>query len=475
MTAKKTSQVEDKLRALLAKRILYLDGAMGTMIQRHTLVEEDFRGDYFKDAKIDLKGNNDLLSLTRPDIISDIYRAYYRAGSDIIETNTFSATSVAQADYGLQDAAYDLNKASAQLAKEAATEIMADDPGRQCFVAGALGPTNRTCSISPDVNNPAHRNISYMELVEAYHEQIRGLADGGADILLAETSFDTLNLKAAIFAMEKFFEEAGRRLPVMLSVTITDQSGRTLSGQTVEAFWHSIRHAQPLSVGINCALGASEMRPYMEALSEIADCHLSCYPNAGLPNPLSDTGYDETPEITSRLLEDYAQSGFLNIVGGCCGTTPDHIAAIAEATKDLPPRKPASPDPATRLSGLEPVTIPTAAKRPSQGFILVGERTNVTGSPRFRKLIKEEKFEEALAVARQQVENGANIIDINFDEGLLNSEECMEHFLNLVASEPEICKVPIMIDSSKWSVIETGLRCIQGRPIVSSISLKDGE
>ena len=475
MTAKKTSQVEDKLRALLAKRILYLDGAMGTMIQRHTLVEEDFRGDYFKDAKIDLKGNNDLLSLTRPDIISDIYRAYYRAGSDIIETNTFSATSVAQADYGLQDAAYDLNKASAQLAKEAATEIMADDPGRQCFVAGALGPTNRTCSISPDVNNPAHRNVSYMELVEAYHEQIRGLADGGADILLAETSFDTLNLKAAIFAMEKFFEEAGRRLPVMLSVTITDQSGRTLSGQTVEAFWHSIRHAQPLSVGINCALGASEMRPYMEALSEIADCHLSCYPNAGLPNPLSDTGYDETPEITSRLLEDYAQSGFLNIVGGCCGTTPDHIAAIAEATKDLPPRKPASPDPATRLSGLEPVTIPTAAKRPSQGFILVGERTNVTGSPRFRKLIKEEKFEEALAVARQQVENGANIIDINFDEGLLNSEECMEHFLNLVASEPEICKVPIMIDSSKWSVIEAGLRCIQGKPIVNSISLKEGE
>ena len=475
MTAKKTSQVEDKLRALLAKRILYLDGAMGTMIQRHTLVEEDFRGDYFKDAKIDLKGNNDLLSLTRPDIISDIYRAYYRAGSDIIETNTFSATSVAQADYGLQDAAYDLNKASAQLAKEAATEIMADDPGRQCFVAGALGPTNRTCSISPDVNNPAHRNISYMELVEAYHEQIRGLADGGADILLAETSFDTLNLKAAIFAMEKFFEEAGRRLPVMLSVTITDQSGRTLSGQTVEAFWHSIRHAQPLSVGINCALGASEMRPYMEALSEIADCHLSCYPNAGLPNPLSDTGYDETPEITSRLLEDYAQSGFLNIVGGCCGTTPDHIAAIAEATKDLPPRKPASPDPATRLSGLEPVTIPTAAKRPSQGFILVGERTNVTGSPRFRKLIKEEKFEEALAVARQQVENGANIIDINFDEGLLDSEECMEHFLNLVASEPEICKVPIMIDSSKWSVIEAGLRCIQGKPIVNSISLKEGE
>ncbi len=475
MPADQTSQTEDQLRELLAQRILYLDGAMGTMIQRHTLVEEDFRGDYFKDAKIDLKGNNDLLSLTRPDIIGDIYRAYYSAGSDIIETNTFSATSVAQADYGLQDAAYELNKASAELAKQAAADTMAADRDRQCFVAGALGPTNRTCSISPDVNNPAHRNITYQELVEAYHEQVRGLVDGGADLLLAETSFDTLNLKAAIFAMEKYFEESGRRLPVMLSVTITDQSGRTLSGQTIEAFWHSVRHARPLSVGINCALGASEMRPYMEALSSIADCHLSCYPNAGLPNPLSDTGYDETPDITSGLLQDYAQSGFLNIVGGCCGTTPDHIAAIAEATRGLPPRQPASPEPATRLSGLEPVTIPTAAKRPSQDFILVGERTNVTGSPRFRKLIKEEKFEEALAVARQQVENGANIIDINFDEGLLDSEACMAHFLNLVASEPEICKVPIMIDSSKWSVIEAGLQCIQGKPVVNSISLKEGE
>ena len=469
------SAAESRLRELLDQRILYLDGAMGTMIQRHTLGEDDFRGDHFKDAKTDLKGNNDLLSLTRPDIIGDIYRAYYDAGSDIIETNTFSATSVAQADYGLQDAAYDLNKASAELAKQAAADTMAADPARQCFVAGALGPTNRTCSISPDVNNPAHRNITYRELVDAYHEQVRGLVDGGADLLLAETTFDTLNLKAAIFAMEKYFQDTGHRLPVMLSVTITDQSGRTLSGQTIEAFWHSVRHARPLSVGINCALGASEMRPYMEALSSIADCHVSCYPNAGLPNPLSDTGYDETPDMTSGLLRDYAESGFLNIVGGCCGTTPEHIAAIAEHTRELPPRKPASPDAGTRLSGLEPVTISTAVKRASQDFIMVGERTNVTGSPRFRKLIKEEKFEEALAVARQQVENGAHIIDINFDEGLLDSEACMAHFLKLVASEPDICKVPIMIDSSKWSVIEAGLQCIQGKPIVNSISLKEGE
>ena len=469
------SAAESRLRELLDQRILYLDGAMGTMIQRHTLGEDDFRGDHFKDAKTDLKGNNDLLSLTRPDIIGDIYRAYYDAGSDIIETNTFSATSVAQADYGLQDAAYELNKASAELAKQAAVDTMAADPARQCFVAGALGPTNRTCSISPDVNNPAHRNITYQELVDAYHEQVRGLVDGGADLLLAETTFDTLNLKAAIFAMEKYFQDTGHRLPLMLSVTITDQSGRTLSGQTIEAFWHSVRHARPLSVGINCALGASEMRPYMEALSNIADCHVSCYPNAGLPNPLSDTGYDETPDMTSGLLRDYAESGFLNIVGGCCGTTPEHIAAIAEHTRELPPRKPASPDAGTRLSGLEPVTISTAVKRASQDFIMVGERTNVTGSPRFRKLIKEEKFEEALAVARQQVENGAHIIDINFDEGLLDSEACMIHFLKLVASEPDICKVPIMIDSSKWSVIEAGLQWIQGKPIVNSISLKEGE
>ncbi|MBT4224145.1 MAG: methionine synthase [Opitutae bacterium] len=475
MPAIPASRTEVRLKELLAKRILYLDGAMGTMIQRHTLNEDDFRGEHFKSAKKDLKGNNDLLSLTRPDIIGDIYSAYYEAGSDIIETNTFSSTSIAQADYDLQDAAYDLNKVSAQLAKDAALKCMAKDPERECFVAGAIGPTNRTGSISPDVNNPAHRNVTFDELVNAYHEQIKGLVDGGVDALLAETTFDTLNLKAAIFAMEQFFEDAETRLPIMLSVTITDLSGRTLSGQTIEAFWHSVRHAKPLSVGINCALGANEMRPYMEALSKVADCHLSCYPNAGLPNPLSDTGYDETPEITGGLLRDFAESGFLNIVGGCCGTTPEHISAIIEATKNHTPHKPTESEIATRLSGLEPVTIPCAKQRASQDFIMVGERTNVTGSPRFRKLIKDENFEEALNVARQQVVNGANVIDINFDEGLLDSEACMTHFLNLVASEPEISKVPIMIDSSKWSVIEAGLKCIQGKPIVNSISLKEGE
>ena len=469
------NDTETRLRELLSQRILYLDGAMGTMIQRHKLEEDDFRGDLFKDVNIDLKGNNDLLSLTRPEIISDIYKAYYEAGSDIIETNTFSATTIAQADYGLEDTAYELNKVSAELAKKAAAEVMASDPSRECFVAGAIGPTNRTCSISPDVNNPAHRNVTYTELVHAYHQQIRGLVDGGADILLAETTFDTLNLKAAIFAMEQYFEERGSSMPVMLSVTITDASGRTLSGQTIEAFWHSVRHVRPLSVGINCALGAKEMRPYMEALSNISDCYVSCYPNAGLPNPLSDTGYDETPDITGGLLNEYAEAGFLNVVGGCCGTTPDHIAAIKEATQNLPARKIPGIQPDLRLSGLEPVSIPWSQSRASQDFIMVGERTNVTGSPRFRKLIKEEKYEDALAVARQQVVNGANIIDINFDEGLLDSEACMVHFLNLVASEPEISKVPIMIDSSKWSVIEAGLQCVQGKAIVNSISLKEGE
>jgi 5-methyltetrahydrofolate--homocysteine methyltransferase len=466
---------ENRLRELLCHRILYLDGAMGTMIQKHSLQEEDFRGDLFKEANIDLKGNNDLLSLTRPDIIYGIYKAYYLAGSDIIETNTFSATTIAQADYGLEDAAYELNKVSAKLAKKAAREVMEADPSRECFVAGAIGPTNRTCSISPDVNNPAHRNVTFTDLVHAYHQQIRGLVDGGVDTLLAETTFDTLNLKAAIFAMEQYFEETGQRMPVMLSVTITDASGRTLSGQTIEAFWHSVRHINPLSVGINCALGAKEMRPYMEALSNIADCYVSCYPNAGLPNPLSETGYDETPDITGGLLKEYAEAGFLNIVGGCCGTTPDHIAAIAKQTKGLPARQIPAIVPNLRLSGLEPVNIPWSQARASQDFIMVGERTNVTGSPRFRKLIQEEKYEEALAVARQQVENGANIIDINFDEGLLDSEACMTHFLNLVASEPEISKVPIMIDSSKWSVIEAGLKCVQGKAIVNSISLKEGE
>ncbi len=469
------SATEARIKALLTERILYLDGAMGTMIQRYKLAEEDFRGNLFKDAKKDLQGNNDLLSLTRPDIIQEIYGAYYQAGSDIVETNTFSSTSIAQADYGLEDAVFDLNKASAELARAAASKCMAKNPGRECFVAGAIGPTNRTCSIGPDVNNPAHRNITFDELADAYHEQVRGLVEGGVDLLLAETSFDTLNLKAAIFACEKFAEETGQHIPLMLSVTITDQSGRTLSGQTIEAFWHSVRHAKPLSVGINCALGANEMRPYIEALSKVADCPVSCYPNAGLPNPLSETGYDETPEMTSGLLREYVESGFLNLVGGCCGTTPEHIAAIIEQTRGLPTRTPPNVEPATRLSGLEANTIPWTKNRASQDFIMVGERTNVTGSPRFRKLIKEENFEEALSVARQQVINGANVIDINFDEGLLDSEACMTHFLNLVAAEPDISRVPIMIDSSKWSVIEAGLKCIQGKPIVNSISLKEGE
>ncbi len=445
---------------------------MGTMIQQHKLEERDFRGDLFKDHEKDLKGNNDLLSLTRPDIISDIHLQYLRAGADIIETNTFSATRIAQADYGLEHVAYELNRRSAELAREACEEVMRESPGRKCFVAGAIGPTNRTCSLSPNVNDPGYRAVTFDQLVENYHEQIRGLVDGGADLLLPETTFDTLNLKAAIFAIEKFRDGGAVRLPVMLSVTITDASGRTLSGQTVEAFWNSVRHARPLSVGINCALGAVEMRPYIAELSKVADCYLSCYPNAGLPNPLSETGYDETPRDTSGFLEEFAEAGFVNIVGGCCGTTPAHIAAIVERLGAIEPRKIPEVASATRLSGLEPLNVRNGTDKP---FLMVGERTNVTGSPQFRKLIEQGNFDQALVVARQQVENGANVIDVNFDEGLLDSEACMTRFLNLVASEPDICRVPIMIDSSKWSVIEAGLKCIQGKGIVNSISLKEGE
>jgi 5-methyltetrahydrofolate--homocysteine methyltransferase len=460
-----------ELQAALRERILILDGAMGTMIQRYRLDESAFRGDRFPNPRVDLKGNNDLLCLTRPDVIKEIHLAYLEGGADIIETNTFSATSIAQADYHLEDIVYELNKKAAELAKEAVTEFKKKHPERDCYVAGALGPTNRTASLSPDVNNPAYRAVTYQQLVDAYYEQIRGLVDGGVDILLPETTFDTLNLKAAIFAIEKFFDEHPYRLPVMLSVTITDASGRTLSGQTVEAFWYSVRHAKPLSVGINCALGAKEMRPYIEMLSRIADCHISCYPNAGLPNPLSDTGYDETPDMTSALLDEFAGSGLINIVGGCCGTTPDHINAIARKMRQHKPRLLPRVEPATRLSGLEPLII-----QPHGGlFYMVGERTNVTGSPRFAKLIKEGNFDAALAVARQQVESGANVIDINFDEGLLDSEACMERFLNLIAAEPDISRVPVMLDSSKWSVLERGLRCVQGKCIVNSISLKEGE
>jgi 5-methyltetrahydrofolate--homocysteine methyltransferase len=462
-----TQQLSD----ILAQRIVIIDGAMGTMIQQYKLEEDDFRGERFKDHTRDLKGNNDLLVLTRPDIIKAIHLEYLEAGADIIETNTFSSTTIAQADYALESVAHELNVAAARVAREAVAEFERRHPGRTGFVAGAIGPTNRTCSLSPDVNNPAYRAVTFDELVDAYYDQIAGLVEGGVDLLLPETTFDTLNLKAAIFALEKFFDAYGKRIPVMLSVTITDASGRTLSGQTISAFWSSVRHARPLSVGINCALGAREMRPYIEELSKIADCYISCYPNAGLPNPLSDTGYDEKPADTSRQLEEFAESKFINMVGGCCGTTPDHIRAIADAVRGMPPRVIPKVPSATRLSGLEPFTL--AGERTS--FVMVGERTNVTGSPRFAQLIKANDFDAALSVARQQVDNGANIIDVNFDEGLLDGEACMTRFLNLIASEPDISKVPIMIDSSKWSVIEAGLRCAQGKCIVNSISLKEGE
>jgi len=455
---------------LLRKRILFLDGAMGTMIQRYKLKEEDFRGEYFKDHNIDLKGNNDLLCMTRPEIITEIHRKYLEAGADIIETNTFNANKLSQSDYELQQIVPELNKAAASVARDAADSFMSDNPDRKCFVAGALGPANKTASISPDVNDPAYRGVTFDELVETYYEQVKALVEGGVDIILAETTFDTLNLKAAIYGINNFLNEHDVQIPLMLSVTITDASGRTLSGQTIEAFWNSVRHAKPLSVGINCALGAQEMRPYIEELSKIADCYISCYPNAGLPNPLSETGYDETPEDTSRFLEEFAESGFINIVGGCCGTTPDHIAALVKKAENLNPRTIPEIAEATRLSGLEALNIGE-----NSPFIMVGERTNVTGSPRFARLIKEDDFDTALSVAKQQVENGANIIDINFDEALLDGEACMRRFLNLIGSEPDISRVPIMIDSSKFTVIEEGLKCIQGKGIVNSISLKEGE
>ncbi len=460
----KDSSIEDVLR----ERIAVLDGALGTMIQACHLEEADFRGNQFATHARDLKGCNDLLALTRPDIIEDIHRHYLKAGADIIETNTFNSTSISMADYQLEHVAYDLNVAGARAARRAVDGIMKEEPARPRFVAGAIGPTNRTASLSPDVNNPAFRAISFDQLVQAYTEQVRGLLDGGVDLLLAETVFDTLNLKAALFAIDQHFEQIGRRIPVMVSVTITDQSGRTLSGQTVEAFWNSISHMPILSVGINCALGAKQMRSYIEELSSIAPVYLSCYPNAGLPNAFG--GFDETPDIMSGDLGDFARQGWINIVGGCCGTTPDHIRAIATAVKKVRPRKVPSVEPLTRLSGLEPLTM-----RPDSNFINVGERTNVTGSPKFAKLILSGEFETALAVARQQVEGGAQIIDVNMDEGMLDSEGAMVKFLHLISSEPDISRVPIMVDSSKWSIIEAGLKCLQGKPVVNSISLKEGE
>ena len=488
------SPVFQTLRSLLERRILILDGAMGTMIQRHKLTEADFRGERFADHPCDLKGDSDILVLTRPDVISAIHHEYLAAGADILETNTFGGTAVAQADYALDGYAYEINVEGARLAREAADAWTAKTPDRPRFVAGAMGPTNRTLSISPDVNNPAFRAISFDELRAAYEVQVRGLIDGGADVLLLETIFDTLGAKAAIVAIENVFEEKRVRLPLMISVTITDRSGRTLSGQTVDAFYVSIRHAQPFSVGINCALGARDMRPYMAELARIADCYVTSYPNAGLPNAFGE--YDELPPETATLLKDFATSGFVNVLGGCCGTTPEHIAAVARAVDGVTPRPlpsrpqvarsgesgrvhpagPASeaaaarPELYSQFAGLEVLTI-----RPDSNFQMIGERTNVTGSAKFARLIKAGNYTEAVSVAVEQVRGGANLIDVNMDEGMLDSEQAMTTFLNFIATEPEIARVPVMIDSSRWTVLEAGLKCVQGKGVVNSISLKEGE
>lgn len=459
------------IEQLLKSRILILDGAMGTMIQQRKLDEAAFRGERFKDWKQDLKGHNDLLNITQPAIIEDIHRQYLEAGADIVETNTFNSQAISLADYHMETLGYELSKAGAECAKQAVLKVQAAQPGRQCFVAGAIGPTTKTSSISTDVNNSAARGTTYEELVAAYSDQVRGLLDGGADLLLVETIFDTLNAKAAFFAIQQVFDQGGRRVPVMASVTfIQAGSNRGVTGQTVEAFWNSISHVPLLSVGMNCALGPKEMRPLIEELSKIAPIYISSHPNAGLPNPLLPTGFPETPDTLAPQLRDWAQNGWLNIVGGCCGTTPDHIKKIAEAVRGLKPRPIPTIAPYTRLSGLEAVTL-----RPDSNFVNVGERTNVTGSPAFSKLILAGDYEAALSVARQQVEGGAQIIDINMDEGMLDSKAAMEKFLRLIASEPDICKVPIMVDSSKWEVLETGLKNIQGKAIVNSISLKEGE
>ena len=455
------------LTEALRTRILVLDGAMGTMIQRHGLGEADFRGERFADHGSDLRGNNDLLTLTQPELIGDIHRAYLDAGADLVETNTFNAQRISLLDYDMPELAYEINREAARLARSACDAKTAQTPDRPRFVLGALGPTNRTASISPDVNDPSARNITYDELVEAYLEQAQGLVDGGADGLLVETIFDTLNAKAAIFALETLFEQEGRRWPVLISGTITDASGRTLSGQVTEAFWSSIRHARPLVVGLNCALGAQELRPYLAELARLGECFVSAYPNAGLPNAFGE--YDETPEQMARVVGEFAEAGLVNILGGCCGTTPEHIAAVAAAVEGRAPRTPAVLPPAMRLAGLEPCIIDGDSL-----FVNVGERTNITGSARFRRLITEEDYPTALGVARQQVEAGAQVIDINMDEGMIDGVAAMDRFVKLVASEPDISRVPLMIDSSKWEVIEAGLKCTQGKPIVNSISMKEG-
>jgi len=453
---------------LLSKRILLMDGAMGTMIQRHNLDEAAFRGERFRDHPKDVKGNNDLLCLTQPDIIADIHRGYLEAGADIIETNTFNSNAISMADYDMAGHAFEINAEAARLARQAADEFSDANPDKLRFVAGAIGPTNRTASLSPDVNDPGFRAVTFERFVEIYTEQVKGLLEGGCDLLLVETVFDTLNCKAALFAINSIAEETGQAVPVMVSGTITDASGRTLSGQTTEAFWISVSHADLLSVGLNCALGGKELRPYMENLSAVSDRYLSCYPNAGLPNKFGE--YDETPEHIAEILGEFAQSGFLNIVGGCCGTTPEHIRAIGQAVADREPRGipiiPIRP----RYSGLEPLEIHS-----DTNFVNIGERTNVTGSPRFAKCILNGDFEAAVEIARQQVENGAQLVDVNMDEGMLDSEKAMGNYLNLIASEPDIARVPVVIDSSKWSVIEAGLRCVQGKAVVNSLSLKEGE
>jgi 5-methyltetrahydrofolate--homocysteine methyltransferase len=456
----------NRLAQQLQQRILVLDGAMGSLLQTYQLDEAGYRGERFADWPHDLKGNNDLLSLTQPAIIKAIHTAYLEAGADIISTNTFNATAISQADYHMEELAYELNYQAAKLAREAVEAFSSQFTIR--FVAGALGPTNRTASISPDVNDPGYRNVTFDELAAAYREAARGLLDGGADLLLVETIFDTLNAKAAIFGIKQLFDERGQAVPIMISGTITDASGRTLSGQTTEAFWHSIRHAEPLIVGLNCALGAEDLRPYLNTLSTIANTYISIYPNAGLPNQFGE--YDDTPEQMAVTLRDFAQRGYVNLVGGCCGTTPAHIRAFKEAVADLAPRPIPQLEPRLRLSGLEPFTV-----TPELNFVNIGERTNVTGSRRFAHLILNGDYEEALSVARQQVENGAQMIDVNMDEGMLDALTAMPRFLNLIASEPDIARVPIVIDSSKWEVIETGLKCVQGKAIVNSISMKEGE
>jgi len=458
----------DQLTGILRERILLLDGAMGTLIQQQGLTEADYRGTKFADSAVDLTGDADVLNLTRPDLIRRTHREYFDAGADLVTTNTFTATSISQSDYGLEQRAYDINRAAAALAREVADEVSEADPERPRFVVGSLGPTNRTASISPDVNDPGARNVGFDDLVEAYREEAAGLVDGGADVLMVETIFDTLNAKAAIFALETLFEERGRRWPVVISGTITDASGRTLSGQVTEAFWNSVRHVRPLAIGLNCALGAAELRPYVAELHRLADCFVSAHPNNGLPNEFGE--YDDTPDQFAEVLSEFAHAGLVNLIGGCCGTTPDHIAALAKSIDGAEPRVPVTPQPAMRLSGLEPMNIDADSL-----FVNIGERTNITGSARFRNLIKNGDYDTGLSVALQQVVSGAQVIDVNMDEGMIDGVAAMDRFLKLIASEPDISRVPVMVDSSKWEVLEAGLKCLQGKPVVNSISLKEGE